>query len=848
MVLTTHAPAPEPCFRTTALVAVLLAFAGLAAPAGAAVLVVDSTADDTLATLGANSTCDLREAVRNVNAGSAVHGDCPAGDGVADEIQLSIAGTIALTGADGEDDAASGDLDVREDVVIRNTSGGEVVIDGGANPDGDACTDDAVGDRVFEGGVSSLTPVDWEIDGGAGGIVLRNGGNVVSGGCIDSARDSTLTLRSVTVTGCTSVLNGGGVETGGETLVVDSLISGNCQTSGSNGGGGIRTFLDELRLENTEVSGNEANRGGGLYASSEGFLILDDSRVLDNHARDWGGGIHFQFLDNDTTIQNGSRIEGNSSDVAGGGISMQGSSLSEGELFVEASRIGSLAAPNVAESLGGGIFSNGGNVTLRQGALVEGNQAGGDGGGIATTNDAELQVSGSSILDNGSGDSGGGASLFDTQATVQDSLIARNVADSSGGGILFFGTSGSALVSTIERTAIRDNSAAADPPQFATVGGGAISLDGFGDDSLEILDSELAGNQVLNTVSFAFGGAVQVARAVTVRNSTVSGNSAPRGGAFGWNTSSADLTLNNVTLFGNASTEDQGADIDTFSDTGTVTATNTVFASPAQGGHCEPVSPTGSIDGSNLVQPGGSCGAAVPGDPKLGALADNGGSGPGLPGGGFTRTHAIVSDASAARDSPAASGCEADDQRGVARSGACDLGAYESGDEVFQVDLRMDKSVAPAEAGNGDPVTFTLTVTNEGPGEALGASVADAFPPELAGVSWTCTPDPGASCSASGAGDVADTVDLPPGASVVYTATATVDAVELGTVTNTATVSPAGGFDTAEPDLGSDEAVLDVQGSVLEIPVLDRVGLALLVLVLALAGALLAAGGRLGGG
>ncbi|MFP3939073.1 MAG: choice-of-anchor Q domain-containing protein, partial [Thermoanaerobaculia bacterium] len=803
--------------------------------------------DDTLTNLEANSTCDLREAVRNVNAGSAVHDDCPAGDGVDDEIQLSVAGTIVLTGADGEDDAASGDLDVREDVVIRNTSGGEVVIDGGANPDGDACTDDAVGDRVFEGGVSSLTPVDWEIDGGAGGIVLQNGGNVTSGGCIDSGRNSTLTLRSVTVTGCRAVLNGGGIETGGATLVEDSLITGNCQTFASNGGGGIFSFLDELRLENTEVSGNEAHQGGGLHVSQEGNAVLDDSRVLDNHARTEGGGIHFHFLDNDATIQNGTRIEGNTTDGAGGGISMLGSSLSAGELFVEASQVGSLASPNLADALGGGIFSNGGSVTLREGTVVEGNETGSDGGGIATSNGAVLQVSESSILDNSSSDSGGGAALFDSQAIVQDSLIAGNVADFSGGGLTLFGVSGSSLVSTIERTAIRDNTAAADPPQFASAGGGAIAVDGFGADSLEIVGSELSGNQVLGSSGNSFGGAVMVARAVSVRNSTVSGNSAPRGGGFGWNADSATLTLNNVTLFGNASTLDQGADIGTFSDTGAVTATNTVFASPAQGDHCDPTSPPGSIDGSNLVQPGGSCGSAVPGDPKLGALADNGGSGPGLPGGGFTRTHAIVSDASAARDSPAAAACEVDDQRGVARAGACDLGAYESGDEVFQVDLRMDKSVTPAVAGIGDPVTFTLTVTNEGPGEALGASVADAFPPELADVSWTCTADPGASCSGTGAGDVEDTVDLPPGASVVYTATATLDAAEFGTVTNTATVSPAAGFDTADPDLGSDEAVLDVQGSVLEIPVLDRVGLALLALLLAAAGALLATGGRPGG-
>jgi len=89
-------------------------------PAVGAVLVVDSLLDDSMANLAGNDTCELREAVRNINAGSALHEDCPAGNGVDDEILLSIAGTIVLVGAAEENAAASGDLDLLEDVVIRN--------------------------------------------------------------------------------------------------------------------------------------------------------------------------------------------------------------------------------------------------------------------------------------------------------------------------------------------------------------------------------------------------------------------------------------------------------------------------------------------------------------------------------------------------------------------------------------------------------------------------------------------------------------------------------------------------------------------------------------------------------
>lgn len=74
------------------------------------------------------------------------------------------------------------------------------------------------------------------------------------------------------------------------------------------------------------------------------------------------------------------------------------------------------------------------------------------------------------------------------------------------------------------------------------------------------------------------------------------------------------------------------------------------------------------------------------------------------------------------------------------------------------------------------------------------ATVEDQFPADLVGVTWICAGAGGGSCTASGSDDISDDVDLPAGASVTYTASATVDPASTATtINNTASVSvPAG--------------------------------------------------------
>src|SRR6185312_15602496 len=69
---------------------------------------------------------------------------------------------------------------------------------------------------------------------------------------------------------------------------------------------------------------------------------------------------------------------------------------------------------------------------------------------------------------------------------------------------------------------------------------------------------------------------------------------------------------------------------------------------------------------------------------------------------------------------------------------------------------------------------------------------------------WTCVGAGGGTCTASGSGNIADTVNLPSGGSVTYTASCNISAAATGTLTNTATVATAGGV--TDPTPGNNSA------------------------------------------
>lgn len=134
--------------------------------------------------------------------------------------------------------------------------------------------------------------------------------------------------------------------------------------------------------------------------------------------------------------------------------------------------------------------------------------------------------------------------------------------------------------------------------------------------------------------------------------------------------------------------------------------------------------------------------------------------------------------------------------------------------EASATDLTVTKTDGLFEADAASTLAYVIVVTNDGPSNVAGAAVEDTLPAQLSGCTWTCTPMGGGACTANGAGDIDDEVDLPVGASVRYDLSCTFQPGAVGAVINNVAVTVPAGFteldasDDTASDLTYDSAVV----------------------------------------
>jgi len=129
---------------------------------------------------------------------------------------------------------------------------------------------------------------------------------------------------------------------------------------------------------------------------------------------------------------------------------------------------------------------------------------------------------------------------------------------------------------------------------------------------------------------------------------------------------------------------------------------------------------------------------------------------------------------------------------------------------IVDTDLAVTKTADAAKVNPGDALGYTITVSNNGPGDVTGASVSDTFPADLT-CTWTCSAAAGSACgAANGAGDVSETVDVAVGADVTFAVSCIVAGDASGDIINSASVSVPGGFNDTDPANDSDSATTAV--------------------------------------
>jgi len=123
---------------------------------------------------------------------------------------------------------------------------------------------------------------------------------------------------------------------------------------------------------------------------------------------------------------------------------------------------------------------------------------------------------------------------------------------------------------------------------------------------------------------------------------------------------------------------------------------------------------------------------------------------------------------------------------------------------TYKADLKVTVNDNKTTAVAGQKNTYTIVVTNLGPSNAAGAVINDSFPSTFTGVTYTATQTGGASgFTASGSGNINNTVTMPSGSKITYKAIGTISPSATGSISDTATVTAPSGVPDPIPSNNS---------------------------------------------
>lgn len=420
--------------------------------------------------------CTLRAAIQEANVQYAGHPGAVytiSLSGAPNEFSPPRVYTLTIAGS-GEDSSATGDLDIKANLVLRTTNGQAALVSASG-----------LTDRVFHiiqppigGGINVTFQNIWIAQGVAtdGGSDSRIGG---AGLLIDSAGSVTLSgggvLSNVLIVPASVTGLGGGIfqNTRGGTLTLDNvLVAGNQIWGGDQSvgaGGGVfgfgalavsdSTIFTNLVTFNRFLGSSTAfsGEGGGIQIScclGNSSMTMSNTAVLSNAVIVRGPGASAQFgfgggvygaapltMTNSTVQGNLVLATGNVNNVQGGGVHADGALLMRKSTVTD----NRLLTANDASVIfaGGGVRVTGaGSIltsTITRNTIRIGTAHGGSGGGLSVgsiSNNANVLVD-ASMVENNLAANGGGIETHssDTGLAVRNSVVDNNTG-LTGGGIL----------------------------------------------------------------------------------------------------------------------------------------------------------------------------------------------------------------------------------------------------------------------------------------------------------------------------------------------------------------------------------------------------------------------------
>ena len=680
------------------------------------------------------------------------------GDGAQDSF---IDGTMIdrIFDVDSSGDLALQGLTLQNGVTQSGSgqAGGAVNVDGGTLQATDVVFSNnqasTNGGAIFANGDVTLDRV----------ALVNNVSGNVGGGIFVLGSSTNVTINNTTISGNTSA-SGGGIQNNGGILTIDhSTIADNDASNSSGGGvrliGGTNTFSNSIFADNTSVSGgNDIN---GTFVSG-GYNIIEDGDTA-NFSGNVGTdilnadpGLSALTLDGDTYVhtidatsnaynaasgssetvdQRGFARDGNP-DIgayefgapAGGGSpteltvdtisdTVDGTTTDVASLLADKGADGfislreAIIASNNDSTSGWTINLGAGTFTLSIGGSDD-TSAGGD---LDILSDITIVGAG---RDSTTIDADGIDRVFDV---LSGGIFALLDATITGGNTTQVGAGlsvASGAIASLTRVAVTGNNTTSSGGGFSNNGGtlniqssiisgNTASLRGAGGQNNQG-NTTIKQSAIFNNTAGTYGGALYgLDGSMTIENSTISGNTAANGGGGVQTYGENAVSFTHSTIANNTATSGSGGGF--FAYSGTNHVESSIFADNNSVGTGNDVKGVIFSDGYNIIEDtsgyitsaGDDSADDITGvDPTLNALA--------LVDGTYVHTF----DTTSVAYNAAAASTETVDQRGSARDGNPDIGAYESdATPIVITDITVDTTLDKVD---GDTTSVASLLADKG--------------------------------------------------------------------------------------------------------------------------------------
>jgi|GEM_PF-2875153 len=304
-------------------------------------------------------------------------------------------------------------------------------------------------------------------------------------------------------------------------------------------GGGVSAVNAEIIMTGGSIANNTGYyQGGGVFLFGS-TLIMENAEIRENQTKlNYGGGV-CMFTTNSTLPTGGIGSASASTVIGASTLTMKDGAVVQG---------------NYGQGYGGGIY-NTGTLTMESGSLVDNNTAALGGGGIYTPVNATLIMKAGSVVSNNDATAGYGGGVCIVYGTIDmqaGALITGNTNSATGGGGIYLQSNVSGSGANTIAGDVTNNT--------ATTGyGGGIVISGLSSTTSNSITGTISGNTAAtNGGGIYYTSTTSVNTTVNVSGATITANRASNYGGGIYTAGTAVLNVSGATITANRAVDGGG--------------------------------------------------------------------------------------------------------------------------------------------------------------------------------------------------------------------------------------------------------------------------------------------------